>query len=222
MSSPSRYIRLILAEYGQSTEFIDEKPWRRRAEFLAINPAGTLPVLENDDGDHICGGLVTGEYLDETCGAMMRDKRLMPENPAGRAEVRRLVDWFLVKFEAEVIRYLVHERVHKQLMRGPDGGGPPDAAAIRAGRINLKNHLKYVAWLAGRNNWLAGRDMTQADLAGAAALSVLDYLGEIDWEEHAGVKDWYAKIKSRPSFRSLLGDKVSGLPPSSHYIDLDF
>lgn len=222
MSAASRYIRLVLAEYGQSAEFVEERPWARRAEFMKMNPAGSLPVLIDEDGEPVCGGPIAGEYLDETLGAMMRDKRLMPENPHARAEIRRLVEWFLVKFEVEVNRYLVGERVHKLLMQPQEGGGAPDAGLIRAGRVNLKNHVKYVGWLASSRNWLGGTRVSQADLAAAAALSVMDYLGEIDWAKEPAARDWYARVKSRPSFRPLLSDKVAGLPPASHYIDLDF
>ena len=222
MSGPSRYVRLLLAEFALSAEFTEEKPWLRRKEFLALNPAGTLPVLIDGDVDPVCGATVAGEFLDETAGAMMREKRLMPENPHSRAEVRRLVEWFTQKFENEVSRYLVGERVFKQLMRPEEGGGSPDAALIRAGRNNLKSHLKYVGWLAASRNWLAGTRISQADMAAAAALSVMDYMGEISWESEPAARDWYMRVKSRPSFRPLLADKVPGLPPASHYIDLDF
>ena len=222
MSASSRYIRLLLAEYGQSVEFIEEKPWLRREDFLRINPAGTLPVILIDGQDAVCGGVVSGEYVDETSGAMMREKRLMPENSIQRSEVRRLVEWFLLKFDQEVSRYLVNERVFKQLMRTEEGGGPPDAATIRAARANLKHHMNYMTRLASSRNWLAGNRISCADLAAGASLSVLDYLGEISWEDYPAAKDWFARIKSRPSYRPLLGDKVLGLPPASHYIDLDF
>ena len=222
LSPASRFIRLVLAEYGQQAEFIEERPWLRRAEFLRLNAAGTLPVMIDDEGDPVCGGIVTGEYLDETVGAMMRDKRLMPENPRERAEIRRLTEWFLVKFDTECVRYLVGERVYKRLMETTAGGGEPDSSLIRAGRNNLKYHLKYTGWLAASRNWLGGLRFSQADLAAGAAYSVLDYLGEIDWEAEPAARDWYARVKSRPSFRPLLADKVSGLPPASHYIDLDF
>jgi glutathione S-transferase len=222
MSATSRYIRLVLAEYGQSAEFTEEKPWERRTEFMRLNPAGTLPVLVDDDGEPVCGGIVAGEFLDETLGAMMREKRLMPENPHARAETRRLIEWFLVKFETEVGRYLVGERVYKLLMRNEEGGGAPEASLIRAGRTNLKMHLKYVGWLASSRNWLGGTRISQADLAAAAALTVMDYLGEIEWSGEPAAREWYARLKSRPSFRPLLSDKVQGLPPASHYIDLDF
>ena len=222
MSAASRYIRLLLGEYGQSVEFIEEKPWMRRDAFLALNPAGTIPVLIAEGADPVCGGMIIGEYLDETSGAMMRDKRLMPENSGERAEVRRLIEWFVQKFESEVTRHLVSERVFKQMMRTEEGGGPPDSGTIRAARANLKHHMKYLSRLAASRNWLAGAQISCADLAAAATVSVLDYLGEIHWEEEPAAKDWFARMKSRPSFRPLLSDKVMGLPPASHYIDLDF
>lgn len=222
MSASSRYIRLLLAEYSQSVGLLEEKPWERRMEFLQINPAGTLPVLMVDEGQFISGGVVIGEYLDETSGAMMREKRLLPEKSMERAETRRLIEWFLVKFDAEVTRYLVQERVFKQLMRTDEGGGAPDSNIIRIARANLKNHMKYLGALIASRDWLSGTKITAADMAAAAAISVLDYLGEIQWEDEPAVKDWFATLKSRPSYRPLLADKVMGLPPASHYIDLDF
>lgn len=222
MSASSRYIRLLLAEYGQSVELLEEKPWKRRPEFLAMNPAGTLPVMIAGDSDIISGGIVIGEFLDETCGAMMRDKRLMPERALERAEMRRLVEWFLVKFEQEVTRYIVNERVFKLSMQSDEGGGAPDAGTIRAARANFKSHFKYLGALTASRDWLAGNAITAADMAAAGAISVLDYLGEISWEEEPAAKDWFARVKSRPSYRPLLNDKIMGIPPASHYIDLDF
>ncbi|WP_075995252.1 glutathione S-transferase family protein [Salaquimonas pukyongi] len=230
MSGASRYIRLILGEYGVPAEFIEEKTWLRREEFLTLNPAGTVPVLVDDAVSKnrdttpaaVAGAMVIGEYLDETVGAMMREKRLMPENSATRAEMRRLVEWFIHKFEAEVGRYLVQERIWKHLMRGDGMGGAPDSAMIRAGRTNLKSHLRYLDWLVQSRNWLGGNRLSLSDLAAAAALSVPDYLGEIPWDSEPAVRDWYARVKSRPSFRPILADKLAGLPPASHYVDLDF
>ena len=222
MFAACRFVRLAFGEYGEELALIEEKPWTRRKEFLALNAAGTLPVLLAEGDVPIVGASVIAEYLDETRGVLKREKRLLAEDPLDRAEIRRLCDWYLGKTESEVTRHIVRERVLKPHMPTGNGGGSPDAAAIRAARANIKQHMKYTNWLAGTRNWLAGTRLTYADLAAASTLSVLDYLGEIDWRDHAAARDWYSRVKSRPAFRSLLTDRVRGLTPASHYADLDF
>jgi glutathione S-transferase len=222
MFANCRFVRLAFGEYGEELALIEEKPWTRRKEFLALNPAGTLPVLLAEGDVPICGASVIAEYLDETRGVLKRDRRLFAEDPMERAEIRRLTEWYLDKTENDVTRHLVRERVLKPLIPGAQGGGSPDAGAIRAARANVKQHLKYTNWLAGTRNWLAGDRISYADLAAAATLSVLDYLGEVTWSENPAARDWYSRVKSRPSFRSLLSDRVRGLSPASHYADLDF
>ena len=187
-----------------------------------MNPAATLPVLLAEGDVPVVGATVIGEYLDETRGVLKRDRRLFAEDPIQRAEIRRIVDWYLGKMEHEVTRHMVRERVFKPHMTTEQGGGSPDAAAIRAARANIRQHLKYTNWLAGTRPWLAGARISYADLAAAAVISVLDYLGEIDWREHTAAREWYVRVKSRPSFRPLLSDRVRGLMPVSHYADLDF
>ena len=222
MSAACRFVRIAFGEYGEELALIEEKPWSRRKEFLALNPAGSLPVLLAEGDQPVVGAKVIAEYLDETRGVLKRDRRLLAENPMDRAEIRRLVDWYLTKTESEVTRHLVRERVLKPLMPDAAGGGAPDSTAIRAARANIRQHLKYTNWLAGTRHWLAGPRLTYADLAAAATFSVLDYLGEIDWRDNAAARDWYMRVKSRPSFRPLLSDRVRGLSPVSHYADLDF
>ena len=222
MFAACRFVRLSFGEYGEEIALIEERPWPRRKEFLTLNPAPTLPVLLAESDEPIVGAAVIAEYLDETRGVLKRDKRLFAEDPLARAEIRRLVDWYLVKTEADVSRHLVRERVLKPLMPAEMGGGSPDSSAIRAARANIRQHMKYTNWLAGTRNWLAGPRLTYADMAAAAALSVLDYLGEIAWRDYPVARDWYSRMKSRPSFRPLLADRVRGLSPVSHYADLDF
>lgn len=217
-----RFIRLAFGEYGEDLSLIEEKPWARRKEFLQLNPAATLPVLLAEADEPIVGASVIAEYVDETRGALKRDKRLMAENPITRAEIRRLVDWYLVKADGEVTKHLVRERALKPHMQPEHGGGSPNSTAIRAARANIRQHMKYTNWLAGTRNWLAGPRLTYADLAAAASISVLDYMGEIDWSEHGAAKEWYTRMKSRPSFRPLLADRFRGVTPASHYADLDF
>jgi glutathione S-transferase len=222
MFAASRFVRLTFGEYGEELALIEEKPWARRKEFLALNPAGTVPVLLAEGDAPVVGASAIAEYVDETRGVLKRERRLFAEDPIGRAEIRRLCDWYLVKTDSEVTRHLVRERVVKPMMTAAQGGGSPDAAAIRTARANVRQHLKYTNWLAGTRDWLAGTRFTYTDLAAGAALSVLDYLGEIDWAGNPAAKDWYTRVKSRPSFRPLLSDRVRGLSPAAHYADLDF
>ena len=70
--------------------------------------------------------------------------------------------------------------------------------------------------------WLAGDRLTLADLTAAAHLSCVDYLGDVPWDQYEEAKTWYARIKSRPSFRPLLADYIPGLAPAPIYADLDF
>ncbi len=148
MIAGCRYIRLILGEYGEGASLIEERPWQRRKEFLQLNPAGTLPVLLAEGDIPVPGAGVIAEYLDETRGVLQRDKRLFADDPFERAEIRRIVDWYLVKLDSEVTRHMVRERIFKPVMPTPAGGGSPDAGALRAARANIRAHMKYTNWLA--------------------------------------------------------------------------
>lgn len=211
-----------MGELGAETTLIEERVWERRRDFLMLNPAGSTPVLVEEDTLAIPGADVIAEYLDETRGLVLGNRRLLPEDPASRIEVRRLTDWFNRKFYEEVSHYLVTEKVHKRYLPADAGGGPPEGAILRAARANVRYHLKYVGHLVARRNWLAGDRLTYADLAAAAHLSVVDYLGDVPWAEEEAAKNWYARIKSRPAFRPLLTDRVLGMTASAHYTNLDF
>lgn len=215
----SRSIRLALAECGIEADLVEERPWEWRKGLLELNPAGTLPVLVSEGDGAIAGAYAISEFLDEAGGEERRGFRLFPGSPIARAEARRLVDWFHRKMNDEVTAYLVDEKVYRRY--GPNGGSP-NIEAIRAGHENLRYHLTYISHLAETRPWLAGEALSFADLAAAAHLSALDYLGEVPWEDYDAAKSWYALLKSRPSFRPLLGDRVAGFIPSGTYADLDF
>jgi glutathione S-transferase len=218
----SRFVRLALGEFGITPRFVEERVWERREEFLALNPEGSTPVLIEEGHPAVPGAAIIAEYVDETRGAEFADKRLMPADPFARVEVRRLANWFHEKFFNEVTNFLVTERIYKQSMRTEQGGGPPDTAAIRAARHNIRYHLAYIGWLARQRTWLAGERLSYADLAAAAHMSVADYLGDVPWTEDEAAKTWYARVKSRPSFRPLLAETIPGIPPAASYADLDF
>lgn len=208
-----RKVRLVLAEKKIEVELVEERYWEKETDFLRRNPAGKVPVLRMDGKNYADSGAIC-EFLEER----FPEPALMPKSPEHRHEVRRLVAWFDDKFHHEVTANLLYERLNKKMM----GAGDPSGSAIRWGGKHIKFHLDYMAFLLERRSWLAGDQMTLADFAAASHLSALDYISDVDWSRSALVKDWYAKIKSRPAFRSILADYVSGFPPARHYADLDF
>ena len=216
----SRFIRLVLGEQGVELKLVEERVWERREAFLAFNPAGTTPVMIAEGAPPIPGVSVIAEYLDEKHGGALGERRLLPTSTNERIEVRRLMSWFNEKFFEEATGLLVTERIYKRFM--DNGGGAPVAEIIRAAQTNVRYHLAYIGWLAKTRNYLAGDRLTYADLAAAAHLSALDYLGDVPWTEDEAAKAWYARVKSRPSFRPLLADWLAGMPPAKHYGDLDF
>ncbi len=213
LSPYCRKVRLSLAEKKIEVELVEEKYWEQDPDFLRRNPAGKVPVLRLD-GQIMSESAAICEYIEET----RPEPPLMPKTPEARFEVRRLVGWFDDKFHHEVTSKLLYERVNKKMT----GQGYPDSKNVKEGARAIKYHLDYMAWLLDHRRWLAGDQMTLADFAAAAHLSALDYISDVDWNRSAAVKDWYAKIKSRPAFRSILADQVPGFRPPPHYADLDF
>lgn len=218
----SRFVRLVLEEYGLPVRLIEERVWERRPDFLMLNPAGTTPVMVEEGVPAMPGAGVIAEYIDETRGADAAERRLMSTERGARIEVRRLMSWFNDKFFEEASGPLVMERVYKRYIPAGSGGGPPDTETLRAAKSNIKYHLAYIGWLVRTRDWLAGDSLTYADFAAAAHLSAVDYLGDVPWDEDETAKAWYARIKSRPSFRTLLGDTLAGVPASPSYANLDF
>lgn len=214
LSPFARKIRLVLAEKHLAFDLCLEKVWERRPEYLDLNPAGTVPTLVEDTSLIIPDSGVICEYLEEAYPETV----LMGRTLAERVEVRRLTAWFDGKFATEVTRNLLGEKHMRRLA----GRGNPDPGAIRTGYTALRYHLEYVGWLAETRKWLAGASLSVADFAAAAHLSALDFIGDVDWSVSGAARDWYARMKSRPSFRGVLSDQVPGVRPPDHYGDLDF
>ena len=203
----------MLAEKKLEFELQLEDVWHLREEYLALNPAGQVPILV-DEATTIADSTAIVEYLEE----VYPSPALIGRFPIARAEARRLSFWFDLKFFEEVTRNIVYEKLAPHLSRIAE----PDSERIRIGRENLHRHLEYIDFLTDRRNWLAGDDLTCADLAAAAHLSVIDYLGDVPWELHENAKGWYSRLKSRASFQPLLVDQIAGLPPTDSYMNLNF
>jgi glutathione S-transferase len=208
-----RKIRILLREKGLTAELVEVQTWEHSDEILRLNPASEAPILA-DGRMIVCDSQAIADYLEEA----YPQPSLLGRSQAQRNETRRLVAWFDTKFNREVTELLWREKLVKRWARR----GFPRSEALREGAQNIRFHLTYIDYLYQRRKWLAGDELTLADIAAAAHLSVLDYMGDVPWDAAPGARDWYAKMKSRPSVRAVLADRVTGLKPPPHYDDPDF
>jgi glutathione S-transferase len=211
----SRKVRLMLAEKGIAHELVRESPWLKRDEFIDMNPAGQTPVLVEAqksialiDSNAIC------EYFEET----VEKSPMIPGTALNRAEVRRLVAWFDERLYGDVVAPLLNERMRKRII----SRDPPDTKVLRDAMRVANGHLDYIDYLLDHRRWLGGPVLSLVDLTAAAHLSVADYLGGLDWRGHKQTTDWYSVMKSRPSFRPLLGERMEVIAPPPHYDKVDF
>ena len=208
-----RKVRLLLAEKKLEVVLIEELVWRKRFDFVRLSPSSKVPLLKID-GLFISESNAIFEHLEE----VYPNPPLLPSVMAEKIEARRLLYWFDDTFHRDVTSKLLYQRVYTNL----SGSSVVNSSMIKSGLQAMKAHCNYLDMILEKRRWLAGDTMTIADFAGAAHISSLDYIGDIDWSRFEYIKNWYAKIKSRPAFRSLLTDYLPTFLPPEHYPDLDF
>jgi glutathione S-transferase len=203
----------MLSEKALAFELVEEKVWERRPGFAQLNPAMQVPVLQDGKDVILAEYYAIEEYLEEQYPKVPLIKGTILQ----KAEIRRIASWFDNKFYHEVSRYQLKEKVIRY-----HTGGSPSTEVLRACKQNITTHLDYIGFLTENQRYLAGDNITLADITAAAHLSMVDYLGGINWRYHPAAKEWYALIKSRPSFRPLLEDRIKGFTPPEHYSNPDF
>lgn len=214
LSPTCRKIRMILAEKGLNFQLKVQNPWEPLGEISQITPAGDVPVLVEESGDVIAGNYAIVEYLEEKHPT----PNLIGKSLSEKAEIRRLVDWFDDKFSRDVSSKLLTEKIYKRLAKQ----GAPDTNTLREAKRNIDYHLDYIVYLTEHQPWLAGDALTLADLAAGAHISAMDYLEEVPWHKFPDAKQWYSVLKSRPAFRAVLADRISGILPPTYYDNPDF
>lgn len=213
-----RLVRLVLAEKQLEAELVVSAPWKPADEVKRLMGDVVGPVLL-DQGQH--GRVIANhthaiiEFLEET---YTDSPRLLPPLAPDRAEVRRLWRWVENRFESEINGSILAERIAQAVQRA----SAPDSSALRSGAHALRGVLTYLNAICEQQNYLVGRQISLADLAAAAHLSALDYFGDVSWDTVPDLREWYARVKSRPCFRGVLADRLTGKQPVAHYADLDF
>lgn len=205
-SPASRLVRLMLSE-----------------KRLVCDPQGAddagahLPIFIDLDGTRCEGLWAVVDHLEGN----YPEYPLVPEDAAMRGEALRWLDWTMGALADKVTKKIIYEKASPRFTGGYTRS-TPDMNIIRGGREALREMLPMLGKTVEERGNLAGRVCTISDLALAAHLSALDYFGEMPWDANAAVREWYVRMKSRPSFRSLLADRVPGQPPVAHYAELDF
>lgn len=213
----SRKVRLLMYEKKLDFSYEIHNCWDVSENLLRMNPAGALPILVDLNGSIISDDTTIVEYLEEA----YNEKNFIGTGIDERHEVRRLVSWFDKKFYGDTGYHLFVEKIIKRYRKNTLENSP-NSAALRAAKQNMLFHLEYMNWLIDRRNWLAGDFFSLADITAASHISMIDYFGDLPWTKYPRVKQWYVRIKSRPTFRHFLNDKLPGFLPSPHYSDLDF
>jgi glutathione S-transferase len=206
LSPACRLVRLALGEKRIAYELV-----------AADDPRAHLPVFADLDGVSVTGLWAIVDHLENT----HPEYPLVPADPGERGEALRLLDWAMTHFHEEATKRIVFEKA-AQSQTGSMLRRSPNMETLRSGRDALRAALAPLGTMADTRGFLACREMTLADLAFTAHLSALDYYGEVPWAEFPSLLDWYSRMKSRPSFRPLLLDRVPGQPPVTHYAELDF
>ena len=208
----SRFIRLVLEEKKIKFNLQIEDYWDPQQSFLLMNPAGYFPILKSENGSPIVGPSVIMEYLEESY-----EKNSL-FNKKFNSEIRRLVFWFENIFKQDIIFPILNEKIYKRFNENKN----PDSNVLRKSIENLKFHLNYFNILVGENDWLVGDKISYADIFFAANMSVLDYIDELNFQGFNEIKEVYYKVKSRPSFKKILIDRIVGISPGKNYKNFDY
>jgi glutathione S-transferase len=207
MLSPScRLARLLVAEKRIACDPVPAEDAR--------NP---MPIFVDMDGTRCEGVWAILDHLE----SYYPDHPLAPEDATERRGSLRWLDWAMGPLHEQVTQRILYEKAGQRHTGAPSKRAP-DMNVIRQGRDEMKLALSAIGKAAESNGNLAARAPYLGDFAVAAHLSALDYLGEVPWSEYPAAAEWYLRLKSRPSFRSILSDRVPGQPPVTHYAELDF
>ena len=218
----SRKGRITLSEMDIPVSMINEKIWDKRREFLALNPAGTLPLIIDEQDNIIINTYAIIEFIEEKYRDDNNKSNFISGDIYQKAEIRRLIDWFDNKFYKEVTKVILRELVDKYYLKNEIDNTSPNMELVRLAQENSLYHFEYISYLINSRRWIGGDHLSQADFAAAAHISCIDYLGKIDWNRWGSLKNWYARIKSRPSFSEILDDNIPGFRPPEHYSNPDF
>lgn len=220
VSTCSQRVRFVLSEKG--IQYVGHHLRLDQGEhlspaYLSINPNGLVPALIHN-GRAIIDSSVINEYLNE----VFEGNSLVPSDPYQRAQMRTWVQYLdevmtpsirypsFQKFFGWGIRALSDDqreafadklplRKHFALeIKGAEGF---TKEAVDAAMERIRASLLRMEIQLGKTTWLAGDELTLADIAAMPSIVRLDDLGQSDiFSDLPAVKEWYGRIQERPAF----------------------
>ncbi len=194
MSTPSMKVRAVLFELGLPCELVEvamSQGEHKSPAFLAMNPNGKIPVLE-DDGFHLWESNAIICYL----AAKKPESGLLLTDPRGMALMQQWLQWQATTFGVSMNEVMM-ETIYARMM-----GRQKDEQKYAAGLENVRRDLGVLEKSLGSKEYLCGR-LTVADFSIASNLIVREHMG-FNLEAFPNVKAWAARMEARESVRKAL------------------
>lgn len=160
-------------------------PEQSTPEFLAVNPNGKVPVLD-DGGTKIFESMAINLYL-----AMKYGKGLWPNSVEDQGRTLQWSHWVMSEMEPHLIAILI-EKFFK-----PEGR--TNEAKIKEANEAMKRPLKVLDDHLKGKDYLLGNAFSVADVNVASVLSLAHLVGQ-DYKAFPNVQKWYERCLSRPAF----------------------
>ncbi|WP_307745204.1 glutathione S-transferase N-terminal domain-containing protein [uncultured Pantoea sp.] len=205
---PAR-VRIALAEKGllSQVEFIPVNLWKgehKKADFLAINYSGTLPVLELSDGTLIAECTAITQYLDR----QDLHPLLTGVTPLEQGVIHMMTKRAEIEFLDAVSVYFHHATAglgpEVELYQNPEWGAKMGEKALRG--------MHYFDHVLRSQPYVAGNTFSMADIAVTGGMIFAALVNLAIPEECEALKAWYLKIQQRPSYQQWQAMVDAGRP----------
>mgnify|MGYP000694305839 CR=1 FL=1 len=193
LSTYTRTVRMALVEKGVA---YDLEPVDFRApEYRKVHPFGKIPAMRHGDFQ-VYETMAMAKYIDRAFDG----PALQPDAPRPRAVMDQWISATLDYFYAAMVRKLVFER-----LVAPAQDRAPDEALVQSALPEIDLQIRVLADALDRTPYLAGEDMTLADLFVQPVLFYVNFTPE-GRERLAGtpILDWLDRMNARDSAEATM------------------
>ena len=186
-SAKSRTVRVLwmAGELGLAYEHKDwlpRSPETRTPEFLALNPNGRVPVID-DDGFILCESMAINFYL-----AKKHKSPLYPADPKNEALAMQWSLWETDRLDRQIVNYMRHSKELSAAERKPE--------VAEAAWKEIVESFGVLETALAKSAWLAGPQFSVGDLNVAAALYRALSMDLGKWPH---VRAWLQRCWERPA-----------------------